>query len=147
MPDGLERARHFRLESGQNLCGVVVRAFADLLAFGVRLADDLIAHLLGLPGQLAFLDEVRCLFLGPGEDLLRLLSSLLKQAFDLGVDALGGPDLLGDGHAQLVDQIERLALIDNHAAGERKPATAGDLLFEFLDQEDDVRRTGPPRAG
>lgn len=146
MPDGLESARDFGLEGDQNLCRVVVGASADLLTLGVSLAHDLVAHFLGLPGQFAFLDEVRGLFLGAGEDLLRLFACLLEQPLDFGVDALGGPYLFGDGDSQLVDQIESVALVDYHAARQGKLAAAGDLLFEFLDQEDDVRRTGPPQA-
>ena len=89
MPDGLEGARDFCLKGAQHFSGVAVGASADLLTFGVGLADDLVAHLLGLPCQLAFLDEVRGLLLGAGEDLLRLFARLLKQPLDLGVDALG----------------------------------------------------------
>jgi hypothetical protein len=146
MPDGLERAIYFRLEGNQHFRGVVVCAASDLLTLGVGLADDLVAHLLGLPGQFAFLDEVRGLLLGTGEDLFRLFAGLLEQTLDLGVDAFGVPYFFGDGHAQLVDQIECIRLIDDDAAGQGKLSAAGDLLFEFLDQEDDVRRTGPPQA-
>ncbi len=146
VPDGLQRAVHFGLESDQHFSRVIVGAAPDLLAFGVGLSDDLVAHLLGLPGQLTFLYEVRCLLLGTGEDLLRLFAGLLEQSLDLGVDALGVPYFFGDCHTQLVDQIECIRLIDDNAAGQGKLAAAGDLLFEFLNQEDDVRRTGPPQA-
>jgi len=144
--DGLERSHHFCLESHEHFGGVVVGAAADLLAFGVGLTDDFVAHLFGLPGQLTFFDQVRGLFLSACKDLLRFLAGLLEQPLDFGVDALGRPYLFGDGDAQLVDQIERIALIDYHAASQGKLAAAGDLLFEFLDQEDDVRRTVPPQA-
>jgi hypothetical protein len=146
MMDGLEGSHHFGLESHEHFGGIVVGAAADLLAFGVGLTDDFVAYLFGLSGQLAFLDQVRGLFLGACKDLLRFLAGLLEQSLDFGVDALGRPYLFGDGDPQLVDQIERIALIDYDAASQGKLAAAGDLLFEFLDQEDDVRRTGPPQA-
>jgi hypothetical protein len=103
-------------------------------AFGMGLTHDLVAHLLGLPGQLAFLDQVRRLLLGTGEDLLGFLASLLEQSIDLGVDAFGGLDLFGDRHAQLVDQIERIRLIDDDAAvrGTFRPSAE---RLESLDQK------------
>ena len=47
---------------------------------------------LGLPGQLTFLDQVRGLLLGPGQDLLGFLARALQQPFDLIGHAPGGLD-------------------------------------------------------
>ena len=58
-------------------------------------------------GEPALLDEECRLLLGPGDDALGFFLGLLDDPLALGVDALGGADLFGHGHAQLVDEVER----------------------------------------
>ena len=72
------------------------------------------------------------------DDPLRLLLRLLDDPLALGVDALGGADLLGDGDPQLVDEPERGVLVDHDVGGQRQLLAVGDQRLEALDEEDDV---------
>lgn len=144
--DAVEVANHLPFERDEDLGGVVVRPAADLLRIRLSLADDLAALLLGRPGQLAFLDEVRSLLLRSGEDLLGFLTSLVEQSLALRVDSFGVLDLLGDRDTELIDVIECLRLVDDDAADQRQTASVGQDRLESFDEEDDVDETGPPSA-
>ena len=102
------------------------------------LLDDPAALGVGGLGQPALVDEEGRLLLGPTDDPLRLLLRLLDDPLALGVDPLRGPDLLGDGDAELVDEPERRVLVDHHVRRERQLLAVGDQRFETLDEEDDV---------
>src|SRR4029079_5805149 len=82
---------------------------------------------------------------------LRLLLRLLDDPLPLLVDALRGPDLLGHGDAQLVDQVEGRVAVDDRVPRQRQGLAVGDQRFESLDEKDDVQRTAPvgfaPRRG
>ena len=105
-----------------------------------RWASAMISRLCGLGrlGQPALVDEEGGLLLGLGDDPLGLLLRLLDDPLALGVDPLGGADLLGDGDAQLVDEAERRVLVDHDVGRERQLLAVGDERFEALDEEDDV---------
>ena len=81
--DGLEGPHHLRLEPHQDLRRVVVGAALHLFRLEPGLTNDLVAELLGLASQLAFLDQVRGLLLRPSQYLLRFLAGLLEQPLDL----------------------------------------------------------------
>ena len=94
--------------------------------------------MLGGLGQPPLVDEEGGLLLGARDDALRLFLRLLDDPLALGVDPLGGPDLLGDGDAQLVDEPERGVLVDDDVRRERQLLAVRDERFEALDEEDDV---------
>jgi hypothetical protein len=144
--DGVQSPHHVGFEANQDLGRVLVGAAPDLGGLHLSLADDLLAQLFGLPRELAFLDEIRGLFLGPRQNLLGFFTSLFEKTFDLVGDPSRGPYLFGDSHPELVDPLERLGLVDEHAAAERNPPAVRNERFEPLDQDDDVYRTGPPWA-
>jgi hypothetical protein len=48
--------------------------------------------------------------------------------------------LLGHGNAQLVDEPQRLVLVNDHTAGEGQLLPIRDERLETLDEEDDVDR-------
>ena len=91
-------------------------------------------------GQAALVDQERGLLLGLGDDPLGLLLGLLDDPLALGVDPLGGADLLGDGDPQLVDEAERGVLVDDDVVGQRQLLAVRDQRLEALDEEDDVDR-------
>ena len=96
---------------------------------------------LGLLGEAALVDEERRLLLGLGDDPLGLVLGLLDDPLALGVDPLGGADLLGDGDAQLVDEAERGVLVDDDVGRQRQLLAVRDQRLEALDEEDDVDRS------
>ena len=96
---------------------------------------------LGGLGQAALVDEEGGLFLGLGDDPLGLLLGLLDDPLALGVDALGGADLFGDGDPQLVDEAEGGVLVDHDVGRQRQLLAVGDQRLEALDEEDDVDRS------
>ena len=106
-----------------------------------RVGDDLAALGLGRLGQPALVDEEGGLLLGPGDDPLGLFLGLLDDPLALGVDPLGGADLLRDGDPQLVDEAERRVLVDDDVRGQRQLLAVGDERLEALDEEDDVDRS------
>ena len=89
-------------------------------------------------GQAALVDQERGLLLGTGDDPLRLLLGLLDDPLALGVDALRGADLFGDGDAELVDEAERGVLVDDDVVRQRQLLAVRDERLEALDEEDDV---------
>ena len=103
--------------------------------------DDLAALGLGRLGEAALVDQEGGLLLGLGDDPLGLLLRLLDDPLALGVDPLGGADLLGDGDTKLVDEAERRVLVDHDVGRERQLLAVGDQRFEALDEEDDVDRS------
>ena len=92
----------------------------------MRVADDDPALGVGRLGQAPLVDEKGRLLLGAGDDPLRLLLGLLDDPLALGVDPLGGPDLLRDGDAQLVDEAERGVLVDHDIRRQRQLLAVGD---------------------
>ena len=76
-----------------------------------------------------------------GDDPLGLVLGLLDDPLALGVDPLGGADLLGDGDPQLIDEAERGVLVDDDVRGQRQLLAVGDERLEALDEEDDVDRS------
>ena len=116
-------------------------------ASALRLGDDVATLGLGRLGQPALVDEEGGLLLGPGDDPLGLFLGLLDDPLALGVDPLGGADLLRDGDAKLVDQAERRVLVDDDVRRQRQLLAVGDERFEALDKEDDVDRSALQAAG
>jgi hypothetical protein len=104
----------------------------------VRLGDDPAALGIGDLHQPTLIDEERGLFLGLGHDALRFFLRLLDDPLALGVDALGGADLLRDGDPQLIDEPEGGVLVDDDVGRERQLLAVRDERFEALDEEDDV---------
>jgi hypothetical protein len=97
--------------------------------------------------QAPLVDQEGRLLLGLGDDPLRLLLRLLDDPLALGVDPLGGADLLGDGDAQLVDEAERRVLVDDDVGREGQLLAVRDERFEALDEEDDVDRSALQAGG
>ena len=97
--------------------------------------------------QPALLDQEGRLLLGAGNDALRLLLGLLDDPLTLGVDPLGGPDLLRHGHAQLIDEPQGGVLVDHDVGRERQLLAVRQQRFQALDEEDDVDDSGPPARG
>ena len=93
---------------------------------------------LGGLGEAALVDQEGRLLLGLGDDPLGLFLGLLDDPLALGVDPLGGADLLGDGDAELVDEAERGVLVDDDVGRERQLLAVRDQRLEALDEEDDV---------
>ena len=93
-----------------------------------RCASPMMTRLCGVGrlGQAPLVDEEGGLLLGAGDDPLRLLLGLLDDPLALGVDPLGGADLLGDGDAQLVDEAERGVLVDDDVRRQRQLLAVGD---------------------
>jgi hypothetical protein len=89
-------------------------------------------------GQPALVDEERGLLLGTGDDPLCFLLGLLDDALALGVDALRGADLLGDGDPELVDEAECGGLVDDDVVRQRESLAVRDDRLEPLYEEDDV---------
>ena len=94
----------------------------------------------------ALVDEEGGLLLGAADDALGLLLGLLDDPLALGVDALGGADLLGDGDPQLVDEAERGVLVDHDVRRQRQLLAVRDQRLEALDEEDDVDRSALQRS-
>ena len=134
------------LEADQDAGRVFVGAAAD--AVGIASASVEIRRLssCGRLGQAALLDQERRLLLGAGGDLLGFFLGLLDDPLALGVDPLRGADLLGHGHAQLVDEVEGAVLVDDDVVRQRQLLAVGDQRLEPLDEEDDVDWTDPPLA-
>jgi hypothetical protein len=88
--------------------------------------------------EATLVDQERGLFLRLGHDPLRLFLRLLHDPLALGVDALGGTDLFGDGDAQFIDESEGGILVDDDIGRERQLLAVRDERFEALDEEDDV---------
>ena len=107
----------------------------------MRLGDDVAALRLGRLGEAALADEEGRLLLGLGHDPLGLVLGLLDDPLALGIDPLGGADLLRDGDPQLVDEAEGGVLVDHDVRRERQLLAVGDEGFEALDEEDDVDRS------
>ena len=103
--------------------------------------DDLSALSLGRLGQAALVDQEGCLLLGFGDDPLGLLLRLLDDPLALGVDALCGADLFGDGDTQLIDETQGRVLVDDDVGRERQLLAVGDQRLEALDEKDDVDRS------
>ena len=74
------------------------------------------------------------------DDPLGLFLGLLDDPLALGVDPLGGADLLGDGDAELVDEVEGRVLVDDDVGRQRQLLAVRDERLEALDEEDDVDR-------
>jgi hypothetical protein len=136
--DALEGPDDVAFEADEHGCGVFVRPAPDFVAIGLGGRHDLAALVLGLLGQATLIDEERRLLLGRGDDPLGLLLGLLDDPLALGIDPLGGPDFLGDGDAQLVDEVERGYLVDDDVARQGQLLAVRDDRFEALDEEDDV---------
>ena len=119
----------------------------DPVGVGTGVGDDLATLGLGRLGQPALVDEEGGLLLGPGDDPLGLFLGLLDDPLALGVDPLGGADLLRHRDTKLVDQAERGVLVDDHVRGQRQLLAVGDERFEALDKEDDVDRSALQAAG
>jgi hypothetical protein len=113
----------------------------------MRVGDDRAALRLGGLGEAALADEERGLFLCPADDAFRLFLCLLDDPLALGVDALGGADLLGYGDPEFVDQAERGVLVDDDVRRERQLLAVRDEGFEALDEEDDVDRSALQAGG
>jgi hypothetical protein len=92
----------------------------------MRLANDLAALRVGGLGQAPLVDQEGRLLLRLGDDALGLLLRLLDDPLPLGVDPLGGADLLRDGDAELVDEAEGRVLVDDDIGGERQLLAVGD---------------------
>ena len=99
------------------------------------------ALLVGGLGETALVDEECRLLLGLRDDALRFFLGLLDDPLTLGVDALGGSDLFGNGDAQLVDESERGVLIHDDVRGQGQLLAVGDEGFQPLDEENDVDRS------
>ena len=99
------------------------------------------ALLVGGLGETALVDEECRLLLGLRDDALRFFLGLLDDPLTLGVDALGGADLFGNGDAQLVDETERGVLIHDDVRGQGQLLAVGDEGFQPLDEENDVDRS------
>ncbi len=140
--DALEGLDDVPLEADEDRCGVLVGTPPDVVADALGFADDAAALVLGRLGQAALVDEEGRLFLSPGDDPLRLLLGLLDDPLALGIDPLRGPDLLGDGDPQLVDEIEGGDLVDDDVVRQRQLLAVRDDRLEPLDEEDDVDGTG-----
>lgn len=110
----------------------------------MRGLDDPIALGLGGLQEAAFFDEVGGLRLCAGDRRLGLVLRLFEDPLAFRVDALGGPDLLGNGDAELIDQLERGGLVDDDVRREWELLAVGDEGLESLDEEDDVDLPGPP---
>ena len=120
------------------LAGVLVGAAPDLVGLALALGDDLLRLDIRGARQLALLDQECGLLLGTCQDALRLLLGALDDALRFVVDALRLAHLLGHGNAQLIEQVERTRLVDDHVARQRHGAAARDQPFELFDQKDDV---------
>jgi hypothetical protein len=119
----------------------------DAIGVGMRPLDDPPALLLSGLGQTTLADEECRLLLGPGDDPVGLLARALEDPLPLLVDPLGGPDLLRDRDAQLVDEAERRVLIDDDVVGEWQLLAVPDERLEALDEEDDVDGSRPSALG
>jgi hypothetical protein len=144
LPDAGEGLLGFLLERLEDLGCVVVGAGADPGRDVLGLLDDPAALGLGGLREASLADEERGLFLGPADDARRLVVGLLDDPLTLGVDPLRRADLLGDGDAELVDEIEDRVLVDEDAPGDGQTRAGRDLGLEPLEEEDDVQRR--PRA-
>lgn len=107
----------------------------------MRVRDDPAAIGLGRLGQAPLVDQEGRLLLRLRDDPFRLVLGLLDDPFALGVDPLGGADLLGDRDAELVDQSKGRVLVDDDVGGEGELLPVRDERFEALDEEDDVDRS------
>lgn len=120
--------------------GVLVGAPADVLGVGLGEGDDPAALSLGAIEEASLADEEGGLLLGSGEGPLRFLGRGLDDPLALGIDPLRGADLVGDGDAELVDEIEDGLAIDDDALRERERLSGRDDRLEALQKEDDVQR-------
>ena len=134
------------LEPHQHADRVLVRAAADLVGRDVGLIDDAPALGLGGLGQPTLVDQERGLLLGPPDHPLGLFLGFLDDPLALGVDALGGTDLFGDGDPQFVDEAERGVLVDHDVGRQRQLLAVRDQRLEALDEEDDVDRSALQRG-
>jgi hypothetical protein len=139
--DALKRLDDVTLEPDQHAHRVLVGALADLVRVRLGVGDDAPALLVSGLGQTALVDEERRLLLRSGNDAFGLFLGLLDNPLALGVDALGGADLFGNGDAQLVDETECSVLIDYDVGRQGQLLAVGDEGFEPLDEEDDVDRS------
>jgi hypothetical protein len=145
-PDALldagEGLRRLGLERLEDLEGVVVGAGANLIASGVSVVDDLPALGLGELEQSPLGDEERRLLLGPADDPARFLVRNLDDPLALGIDPFRGPNLLRDGDAELVDEVEDRVPIDDDVPCQGQGLAGRDEGLEPLEEEDDVQRRG-----
>jgi hypothetical protein len=145
--NALECLDALAFEVDEDALGILVGAAPDLIGVVFAGGDDLLGPDFGGPSQLALFDQKRRLLLRTGEDALGFLVRATDDALGLFVDALGLPNLFGNRDAQLVDQVKRSRLVDDHVARQRPVSTGRDDPFELFEQEDDIywtclRRTG-----
>ena len=138
--DALQGLDHVPFQAHEDVDGVLVGAAAYLLGVRFRLADDAPAFGFRLLGEAPLVDQERRLLLGLGDDPLGLFLGLLDDPLALGVDPLGGSDLLGYGDTQLVDQTKGGLLVDDDVVRQGQVLAVGDDRLETLDEEDDVDR-------
>ena len=124
--DALQRLHHVTLEANEHADGVLVGTAPDLVGVCLGVGDDGPALLVGGLGETALVDEECRLLLRLRDDALRFLLGLLDDPLTLGVDALGGSDLFGNGDAQLVDESERGVLIHDDVRGQGQLLAVGD---------------------
>jgi len=103
------RALRFFLRIGQDLCGALVGLVEGGGGTRVGLGD---ARLSG--------------GIGTSQDGVRV-----------GDDGVSGDEVLGQGFARLVEQVEDLGLIDHDASGERNRAGGLDEVFDLVESSDD----------
>ena len=138
--DALQGPDDVPFEPDKHRHRVLVGAAPDLSCIQLRLGDDPSALVLGRLGQAALVDEEGCLLLGAGDDPVRLVLRLDDDPLTFRVDPLRGADLLRDCDAELVDEAQRVVLVQDDAVRERQLLSARDERLEPLDEEDDVDR-------
>src|SRR5437764_505111 len=141
---GLELA-YATIDRLRNLSDLLAQLLEHTVRVGVRLAPDLG----GLPNG-AFLDVARAQFGRTHEVVLadafgggcfRVMKDALRLGTRVGDDLvtlLGQPpagfDLLGNGHADLIQDVEDLGLVDERARGQRQARARAKDFFELVQQ-------------
>jgi hypothetical protein len=124
--DALQCLDDVAFEPDQDAHGVLVGPASNLVGVTLGVGDDAPALLVGSLSQAPLVNEECRLLLRPGNDALGLFLGRFDDPLPLGVDALGGPDLLGNGDAELVDETERRVLVDDDVGGEGQLLAVGD---------------------
>ena len=135
------------LEADQDAGRVLVRTTTNLAGLVLGAIEDLGRALLCRTDELALLEHLNRLFLGPGDDRVTLLAGALRDPPGLLGDPPSLADLLRHGDAQLVDQLEQRGLVEDDVVGEGQLLAGGDQRLQAFDEENDVRGRDPPWLG
>ena len=110
--DGALQPLQFLGEAPKHLGGIVIGALANGLRLSLGLIENPLGLLLGLNAQDMLRKQPGRILAGAGDDLRRFLLRQRDGFVPLLHLALGLPNLLRDGYAHLIEDIERPALVD-----------------------------------